>query len=450
MKNQKILTPRYILLSLFLLLFTGLTAQVQTARYVSMTPLSNAYYEYLPKGYSANSTQKYPLMIFIHGSGEIGDGSLAQLKKVLKNGPPKLINLGTFPSSFKVNGQSFSFIVLSPQFKDWPGDADVDNVINYAIKNYNVDTTRIYLTGLSMGGGTIWEYAGDDIKYGKRIAAMVPIAGASYPAYFRCANIAAANIAVWALHNSGDPTVPSYYTVDYVNTIDNVPSPPNPLAIKTIFQSNKHDAWTQGYDVNFRPNGLNVFEWMLQYETTASSLAVTGLYFNVRRKDDRTVILNWATYSEDNNKGFVIERSKNGTTFDSIGFVSSLSVAGKGANYTFTDNPTSGGKLFYRLEQKNLDNTYHFSSIKFVQLDRQNYVNVYPNPVKDILSINTSYTFRNAQLNIYDVNGHLVIKESINGSGTSNIPVKRLPAGLYSATIVDGINDNISFRFQKN
>lgn len=441
---------RYFL-SLGLLLFhTCTTAQIQTERYVSMTPLSKAYYEYLPQGYSPNiSSQKYPLMIFVHGIGEEGDGSPSQLKRVLRHGPPKLINKGGFPNSFVVNGQTFRVIILSPQFIDWPGDTDIDNIINYAIQNYNVDTSRIYLTGLSMGGGVIWEYAGNDIKHGNRIAAMVPIAGASYPSYFKCANIAAANIAVWATHNSGDPTVPSYYTIDYVNTINTLPLPPNPLAMKTIFQSNKHDAWTQTYDVTFKPNGKNVYEWMLQYKNTTSALAVTGLQFNARKKDDHTVVLNWVTNSESNNRGFVVERSRNGISFDSIGFVASLSAGGKGANYVFTDAPSSRGKLFYRLLQINFDNTYQLSSIKFVQLSSQSYVKVYPNPVKDILSINTSYTFNNSQLNIYDMNGHLVMKESISGSGTSSISVKKLPAGFYSAKISDDVND-INFRFVKN
>ncbi|HEV8084356.1 MAG TPA: T9SS type A sorting domain-containing protein [Chitinophagaceae bacterium] len=440
---------RYFLSVGLLFLFTTIAAQVQTERYVSMTPLSNAFYEYLPQGYSSNGSQKYPLMIFVHGLGEIGDGSPSQLPSVLRNGPPKLIDQGIFPNSFVVNGQPFSYIVLSPQFTQWPDDIDIENIINYAIQNYHVDTTRIYLTGLSMGGGVVWQYVGDDINYGKRIAAIVPIAGASYPDNSRCANIAAANIAVWATHNDSDHTVSSYNTINYVNKINAVPVPPNPLAIKTIFQSNVHDAWTQTYDVNFKPNGKNVYEWMLQYKSGSSTLAVTGLDFNARKKDNHTVILNWATYSESNNRGFVVERSKNGIAFDSIGFVPSLSIAGKGANYAFTDLPSFGGKLFYRIQQINLDNTYQLSPIKFIQLNNGSYVKVYPNPVKDILSINTSYTFSNSQLNIYNVNGQLLMRKSLNGSGTSNISVKKLPAGLYSAKISDNTN-NINFRFQKN
>lgn len=427
--------------------YTGF-AQVQTAKYISMTSLSNAYYEYLPQGYSTTGGQKYPLMIFVHGSGETGDGSPSQLSRVLRNGPPKLISQGIFPTSFTVKGQTFKFIVLSPQFTVWPDDINIDDIINYAIKNYNVDTSRIYLTGLSMGGGVVWQYAGDDINYGKRVAAIVPIAGASWPAYFRCENVAAANIAVWATHNSGDPTVPSFYTIDYVNTIDTVPAPPNPLAIKTIFQSNVHDAWTATYDLNFKPNGLNVFEWMLQYSKANGTLAVSGLTFNAKKRDSHSVVLNWKTYSESNSRGFIIERSIDGNTFDSIGFVKSLGVDGKGAIYNFTDAKANSVKNYYRLREVSFDNTYHFSTVKFIELDGQNYFTVYPNPVSDALYIHTGVTFSNSPLKIYDVSGRLSQQRILNGSGTLPVSVNKLPSGIYTGKIADGIN-NIQFRFIK-
>src|SRR5450755_811541 len=77
---------------------------------------TGGYYEFLPPGYDPNGTKLYPIMIFNHGSGEQGDGSTVQLARVLANGPPKLINNGTFPTSFTVNGQTFTFIVIAPQF----------------------------------------------------------------------------------------------------------------------------------------------------------------------------------------------------------------------------------------------------------------------------------------------------------------------------------------------
>lgn len=257
------------LLCLFLLIiFNTLKAQVQTAKNISMCSNSNGYYEYLPQGYSSG-TQTYPLILFIHGVGELGNGT-TQLSSVLNGGLPNAIKSGRFPTSFSVNGQSFSFIVLSPQFIGWPSPTDIENVLNYAVKNYRVNTSRIYLTGLSMGGGVTWDYAGGSSTYANRLAAIVPIAGASWPDYNRSRVIASANLPVWAFHNSGDGTVSVSNTDNYVAQINQAPAP-NPPAKKTIFQSSSHDAWTQVYNSTYTENGMNAFQWMLQYSRNGAS-----------------------------------------------------------------------------------------------------------------------------------------------------------------------------------
>jgi len=266
MKNPRYLT---VLVGLLMLLFVQQAkSQVQTARYQSITSNTKAFYEYLPQGFSATNPQKYPFILFLHGMGELGDGSAAQLPMVLRNGIPKLINNGTFPKSFTVNGKTESFVIMSPQFVDWPTSNDINAIINYAINNYNVDPTRVYLTGLSMGGGAVWEFGGDEVNttYPQKLAAMVPVCGASYPSVYRAKIISDNKIAVWAFHNDGDPTAPVFYTNDYVNYINTLVPPPAIPAKKTIFVSNSHDAWTKAYDPNYRENGMNMYEWMLQYK----------------------------------------------------------------------------------------------------------------------------------------------------------------------------------------
>jgi hypothetical protein len=255
---------------LFLTVFQSAHAQVQTARYTSMTANTNAFYEYLPQGYSATGTQTYPLILFIHGMGELGDGSSANLPKVLRNGPPKLINNGTFPTSFTVNGQTHRFIVISPQFVAWPNGAQIDAIISYAIANYKVDPKRVYVTGLSMGGGMTWDYAGNTafLTYVQRIAAIVPICGASSPSIYRSRTIANYNLPVWALHNLNDPTVPVSYTNDYIDMINAVVPAITIPPKKTIFNASGHDAWSTAYSPTYRENNMNVYEWMLQYQRT--------------------------------------------------------------------------------------------------------------------------------------------------------------------------------------
>jgi pimeloyl-ACP methyl ester carboxylesterase len=251
-----------------------LQAQTNTARYVSMNANTNAYYEYLPQGYSATGTQKYPLILFVHGLGELGAGTSSTLPTVLRNGIPRLINQGSFPTSFTVNGQTYRFIVICPQFVAWPQPTDIDQVLNYVVSHYNVDISRIYLTGLSMGGGVTWEYAGNQATdaYAKRLAAIAPICGASYPSVYRANVIAKNNVPVWAFHNQYDPTAPVSYTIDYVNAINAYVPTPVPPAKKTIFPVSGHDAWTQAYNPSYRENNMNVYEWMLQYSRGGATL----------------------------------------------------------------------------------------------------------------------------------------------------------------------------------
>jgi dienelactone hydrolase len=273
MKNLKSSILATGLLITFISFAAVANAQVQTARYVSMVPNTKAYYEYLPQGYSPTGTQTYPLILFIHGLGELGEGTTTTLPRIANNAIPRLIKNGTFPTSFTVDGVVHRFIVISPQFVAWPSAGDIDGVINYLISHYKVDASRIYLTGLSMGGGATWDYAGNQgvPTYPKRLAAIAPICGAAYPSTGKAKVIANANLPVWAFHNSGDPTAPVSYTNDFVAYINSTIPAPNPLAKKTIFNASGHDAWTKAYDPNYREGGKNVYEWMLTYRRSTTT-----------------------------------------------------------------------------------------------------------------------------------------------------------------------------------
>ncbi len=260
MKNQR----AFLLWVLCATIVSNVHAQVQTPRYTSATANSGGYYEYLPSGYNASS-QSYPLIIFVHGIGELGSGSAADLPKLLNcwNALPRLIANGQFPASFNVGGQQQGFLVLSPQFKAWPSASDINNVINYAVQNYRVNQNRIYVTGLSMGGGATWDFAA---AYPTRAAAVVPICGATWPDLTKARAIAAAKLPVWATHNESDPTVTSSYTKDWVSNIVNNGG----NAKKTIYPTSGHDAWTKTYDPSYRENNLNIYEWMLQFQKNSA------------------------------------------------------------------------------------------------------------------------------------------------------------------------------------
>ena len=231
---------------------------VQTAVSTDVNANCAGFYKALPARYDS-TTKKYPLLVFLHGSGEMGNGT-TDLPNVLNNAVPYLIKNKLFPANFISGNKNYSFIVISPQFKAWPAPSDVDAVINYSIKNFRIDETRIYVTGLSMGGGATWEYAA--INAGK-IAAIVPICGASAPNASKAKNMADANLPVWAFHNEDDPTVSVNSTKDYINMINSFnPSPP---AKMTIWPTGGHNAWTKASDLAYKEDNLNMYEWMLQY-----------------------------------------------------------------------------------------------------------------------------------------------------------------------------------------
>jgi len=228
---------------------------------VNINQYIGGYYESLPNHYQV-TTKNYPLLIFLHGAGQEGDGG-RDLPLVLNDGVAKLINQKTFPANFNVNGNDFSFIVLSPQFRAVPSDSMVLSFVNYALAHYRVDQSRLYLSGLSMGGILATEMAG---HFTPRFAAAVPISGASTGAdkQSNAVNIAAGGLALWAFHNSDDPVMPSWITTDFVSLVNS--NHPLILARGTIFQSAVHDAWTKALDPSYKENNMNVYEWMLQYK----------------------------------------------------------------------------------------------------------------------------------------------------------------------------------------
>lgn len=421
------------------------SAQVQTGRTVNISSNCQGFYEYLPQGYSSGNG-KYPLLVFLHGIGEEGNGS-TDLPRLLDNGsPPDLISQGKFPATFTVNGQTFSFIVISPQFIGWPQDADVDAMINYAISHYRVDTTRVYLTGLSMGGSAVWSYAPG---HAQKLAGIVPIAGGQmYTGTYGAQELQANNIAVFAAANLNDPTVNSQLTVQDIQVINSVTPAITPPALDTIYNASGHGGWTITFDPNTNlHNGLNIYQYLLQFSRSSSQatvpLPVKLADFTATLQSGGTpqTELDWTTTFEQNNHYFLIQRSTDGQNFSVIDTVAAAANASNGHSYTYTDQHPLTGADYYRLAQVDLDGTTNYSEIREVFVQQQAStvttagLSLSPNPADAIVYLQLGDGVSGSvEVRLMDVQGRTLrnwVFQKPEGSWSQSLDVSGLPAGSY-------------------
>ncbi|MDP2301451.1 MAG: prolyl oligopeptidase family serine peptidase [Ignavibacteria bacterium] len=192
------------------------------------------YLLYLPKNYE-ETADNFPLLIFLHGSGERG----TDLDKVKFHGPPKLIS----------EGKEFPFIVVSPQCPEgrWWQISELNYLLDELITGLKIDVNRIYLTGLSMGGYGTWAWA----EYApNRFAAIAPVCGGGNP--LTISKIG--KMPVWAFHGAKDFVVPVAESERLINKLKTI----NPDVKFTVYPEAGHDAWTETY------NNPELYEWFLK------------------------------------------------------------------------------------------------------------------------------------------------------------------------------------------
>jgi predicted peptidase len=195
------------------------------------------YLLYLPADYDKDKKNR-PLIMFLHGAGDRGKN----INRVKNQGPPRMI----------AEGKGFDFIIVSPQCPNdlwWPEQTDVlINLLDEIENKYRVDTDRVYLTGLSMGGFGTWTLAE---KYPNRFAAIAPICGGSeqYAAY------RLKNVPVWAFHGAKDPSVPLIRSQEMVDAVKKAGGD----AKLTVYPEARHDSWTETY------NNPELYQWFLSH-----------------------------------------------------------------------------------------------------------------------------------------------------------------------------------------
>jgi predicted peptidase len=191
------------------------------------------YLVYLPTTYS--SRERFPLLLFLHGSGQRGD----DLDLVEKYGPPALV----------ASGKSLPFIVVSPQC---PANATWDSgpllaILDTLQQKFFVDPDRIYVAGFSMGGTATWDLVA---AAPERFAAAVPVAGVGDPNYAQRLT----KLPIWAFHGALDTGVPLKSSQQMVAEINAAGG----NARLTVLENEGHSIC----DSSFRREGL--WSWLLE------------------------------------------------------------------------------------------------------------------------------------------------------------------------------------------
>lgn len=190
----------------------------------------------LPESYGKDPEVRWPLLLFLHGGGERGNN----LNKLMKTGPLEYVS----------RGKKLPFIIVSPQItkEQYWGVDSLKDFLDDMIKKYKVDKSRIYLTGLSLGGKATWETA---IKYPEMFAAIAPVSGWVKP--YHVSNIR--DVPVWIFHGAKDPVVPVIASVVMADSLKKY----NKVKL-TIYPEGRHGNWTETYE------NEDLYKWFLSHK----------------------------------------------------------------------------------------------------------------------------------------------------------------------------------------
>jgi predicted peptidase len=174
---------------------------------------------------AANPAQPRPLITFLHGAGESGTNNVAQVNQNIDNLLAEAKQRGAFLYAPQTNNT----------WAPMTTTANTMTMINRALSERNVDMSRLYVTGLSMGGGGVWNMLN---RFPDRFAAAVPIAAVSPASGFLSANLL--DDAVWAFHARNDTVVSMNATRNVVSGIlragrETIPSYPPSNDTTTLF-----------------------------------------------------------------------------------------------------------------------------------------------------------------------------------------------------------------------
>jgi len=259
----------------------NLAAQVMTKEVFSASNgIELPYRLYVPADY--NAEKEYSFLLFLHGAGNRGNDNESQVS--VHTG---LLNRIIGGETVSVNGialdSSKEFIIVAPQCNkeyqwvdtSWSVVPDpsykldeipqskymtaVVELIDSMNEKYNLNSERMYATGLSMGGFGLWDML---MRYPNLFAAAIPMGGAGDVSKADVIK----NTPVWTFHQLHDTVVASSGTVAMVKALTEVGA-----EVKfTPYFDNVHNAWTKGYA---EPELL---QWLYNHTKSKRKVAFVG------------------------------------------------------------------------------------------------------------------------------------------------------------------------------
>lgn len=270
------------------------------------------YFVYLPREYYSQPNMSWPILMFLHGNGERGNGK-DELDYVLMHGPlyeawiqkkdlPFIIVSPQLPM-FDFDNKGIDYITnrskknipvrllkgvphrppaflnelsimrtpslinmdrVAPLLPDgWEKVApELITILDNVKKKYRVNQKKIYLSGLSYGGFGTWYMAS---KYPNRFAAIAPVVGWGHPSFMY--SIAAQNLPVWQFSGGRDATVEIKY---FYAGLDKLEQLGHENVRFTVHEDMGHDAWTRVYSSN------ELYDWLLSFELGESNATSTN------------------------------------------------------------------------------------------------------------------------------------------------------------------------------
>ena len=194
----------------------------------------------------ADTLRRFPLVIFLHGSGERGNDNEAQLKWGVMNfaSDENMIRFPAFviapqcPSN--ISWSNFNRDRNSTQMSLQPSPTKPMQLLIALIdklkKTLRVDTTRIYITGLSMGGFGTYDAI---MRYPKLFAAAVPVCGGGDVS--KAPSIA--HMPIWIFHGAEDPSVSPVYSLEMLQALTKAGAHPG----FTQYPEVGHFSWLGAY-----------------------------------------------------------------------------------------------------------------------------------------------------------------------------------------------------------